>query len=88
MATLSENRTGGTIGIGVEYAFLSNWSAKLEYDYMDFGSRNLTFLGTPCGGVSAITCVNNESVRETVSVVRAGVNYRFNWGGGPVAAKY
>jgi outer membrane immunogenic protein len=81
VATLGENRGGGTAGFGIEYAFLNNWSAKLEYDYMDFGSRNLTFNGTPCLLSTAAICVNNTSVRETVSVVRAGVNYRFNWGG-------
>ena len=46
--TLGENRFGGTAGFGIEYAFLNNWSAKLEYDYMDFGTKNLTFVGTPC----------------------------------------
>lgn len=78
VVTLGENRFGGTVGIGIEYALWNNWSAKLEYDYIDFGSRNLSFLGTPC--VTTLnTCVDNESVRETVSVVRAGVNYRFSW---------
>jgi outer membrane immunogenic protein len=81
VAALGENRGGGTAGFGIEYAFLNNWSAKLEYDYLDFGSRNLTFNGTPCLLSTAVTCVNNASVRETVSVVRAGVNYRFNWAG-------
>lgn len=56
-----------------------NWSAKLEYDYMDFGTKNVTFVGIPCGGTPANTCIDNESVRETIHVVRAGVNYRLSW---------
>ena len=26
--------------MGIEYAFLPNWSAKIEYNYIDFGTRN------------------------------------------------
>jgi outer membrane immunogenic protein len=76
--TFGENRLGGTAGFGVEYAFWNNWSAKLEYDYMDFGTKSFTFVGTPCDGTPVLTCIDNESVRQTVQVVRAGVNYRFN----------
>ena len=48
-ATVSggETRTGWTAGGGIEWGFLGNWSARLEYDYIDFGSqtvsRNVTF---------------------------------------------
>jgi outer membrane immunogenic protein len=30
--TLTETRWGWMLGVGVEYAFLDNWSVKLEYD--------------------------------------------------------
>lgn len=33
-----EIRSGWALGGGVEYAFQPNWSLKLEYLYMDFGS--------------------------------------------------
>ena len=39
----SDTRSGWTIGAGVEYAFAPNWSAKLEYDYLDFGSDHAGF---------------------------------------------
>src|SRR5215469_18804019 len=42
----SETRTGWTVGGGIEWAFWSNWSAKAEYDYYDFGTRTLTLTGT------------------------------------------
>ena len=29
--------SGALLGAGIEYAFLPNWSAKIEYNYMDFG---------------------------------------------------
>jgi outer membrane immunogenic protein len=33
-------QTGSLLGMGVEYAFLPNWSAKLECNYIDFGTRS------------------------------------------------
>jgi outer membrane immunogenic protein len=83
-ANLGDNRSGGTAGIGIEYAFWNNWSAKLEYDYMDFGTRNFSFAG-PFG----LTFINNEDVRERVHVIRGGVNYRFRYYEAPaVVTKY
>jgi hypothetical protein len=36
--------------MGVEYAFLPNWSAKLEYNYIDFGTRSFNAsIGTNAG---------------------------------------
>jgi outer membrane immunogenic protein len=40
-----ETRTGWTVGGGVEWAFFNNWSAKLEYDFYNFGARNVTLTG-------------------------------------------
>jgi outer membrane immunogenic protein len=88
VATLTDNRSGVTAGVGVEYAFLGNWSAKLEYDYMDFGTKNLNFASAPYALIGGTIFVNNMAVREQVSVVKAGLNYRFNWGGGPLVSNY
>ena len=37
----SDTRVGGMIGYGVEFALTQNWSAKGEWDWMDFGSKTL-----------------------------------------------
>ena len=66
-------RAGWTVGAGVETAFAPNWTAKLEYLYVDLGNAPV-FNVAP--GVS-------ESVSLTASIVRAGINYRF---GSPAAA--
>jgi opacity protein-like surface antigen len=29
------------VGGGVEWAFWDNWSAKVEYDFYDFSTRNI-----------------------------------------------
>ena len=66
----SETRLGWTVGVGVEWAFWENWSVKLEYDYLDFGSRTVTFID-PVLGAAAI------DVSQRISEVKLGVNYRF-----------
>lgn len=72
------HRDGYTVGAGLEYMFAQNWSAKLEYQYYNFGST--TFTSGPADIVGAR--FNNDE-----HTVKAGINYRFGWGG-PVVAKY
>jgi outer membrane immunogenic protein len=78
----SEWRSGWTLGGGLEWAFADNWSAKLEYDYYDFGNRVLQFDSeagyTPSG----------ESVKQQIQVLKVGVDYHFWSGGMPSTANY
>lgn len=67
-ATASETRSGAVIGAGLEYAFLQNWSARLEYDYYAFGTKNVTFSdGSTLG------------IKESIQAVKLGINYKFGW---------
>jgi outer membrane immunogenic protein len=87
-AVLGTNRSGYTVGTGIEYAlWSSNWSAKVEYDFMDFGTKNLTFpfVGNLFGAGNTANLFVDD--RERVHVVRVGLNYRF-WSGGPLFSKY
>ena len=59
----SHTTAGWTIGAGAEVGLAPNWSAKLEYLYIDLSTSQF-----------AITGVSNG---YSASVVRAGVNYRF-----------
>jgi outer membrane immunogenic protein len=79
-ASISDNRSGYTVGTGIEYKFWHGWSAKVEYNYMDFGTRNLTFAYflTTTGALFATGFADDK---ERVHVVKAGLNYRFNWWG-------
>ena len=36
-------RVGGAVGAGVEYALPGNWTARLEYLFLDYGNRSVTF---------------------------------------------
>ena len=59
----------------------SNWSAKLEYLYMDLDSyRTGTFTLAPLSTIGA-----NVDLRFRDHILRVGLNYTF---GGPVVAKY
>jgi outer membrane immunogenic protein len=70
---ISDNRAGFTVGAGIEFGLVENLSAKVEYDFYDFGSKNYNF--------AAITPV---SVRSNLHTLTAGLNYKFNWpSGGP-----
>jgi len=79
----STTATGWTAGGGVEWLFLPNWSAKLEYLYVDATSSNYN----NNNGWIAGWGFSNRS--PAINVVRAGVNYHFNWAApAPVLAKY
>jgi outer membrane immunogenic protein len=67
----NELRWGWMFGIGAEYAFTDNWSAKIEYNYMDLGGDSLRMLDT--FGALAF----DVNIRERVDTVKIGVNYRF-----------
>lgn len=70
-ASNSMMRTGWTAGAGLEYAIDQNWSAKVEYDYLGFGSKAMHFT-TPALG----TVASNNSLN--VQEIKAGVNFRFS----------
>jgi outer membrane immunogenic protein len=65
LGTLDESQThvGWAGGLGMEVGFTPNWSARVEYLYMDLGTRPY-----------AITGANNGL---DANILRFGVNYRF-----------
>ena len=75
-------KAGWTAGAGIEAAFGSGWSAKLEYLYMDLGKTEITF-AAPASGVVA-----SASRQTTDNIVRVGLNWKFGPGAGPVYAAY
>jgi outer membrane immunogenic protein len=71
-ASSSSFRNGWTIGGGFETALEGAWTAKLEYLYYDLGAVSFT---TPPGGTIG---ANTWNVETDGSLIRAGINYRFN----------
>jgi len=72
-ASSSSNQFGWTFGAGLEYAFMGNWTGKIEYLYVDLGSFDT--------GPAPI--VNNVNFKE--NIVRAGLNYKFS---GPIFSRF
>ncbi len=59
----SKTHVGWAGGVGAEVGFTPNWSAKVEYLYMDLGSRAYSITGA------------NNGLQS--NIVRFGVNYHF-----------
>ncbi len=71
--TLSTTRSGWLAGGGVEYAWNQNWLSRIEYNYVDFGTKRVNY---------TLVGVNNVDYRNTSHIVKAGLSYKF--GGSPV----
>ncbi|MCK1396072.1 outer membrane beta-barrel protein [Bradyrhizobium sp. 1] len=78
----STTALGWVLGLGAEYAFDHNWSAFIEYDYIDFEKKNAALDFSPFAGVPATA---NVDFKNKLSIAKVGLNYKF---GGPVVARY
>jgi outer membrane immunogenic protein len=71
----SETRTGWTIGTGAEWSFAPHWSAKLEYDYVDFSTANWN--STLTNVATGVVTNPARSATSYMNIVKLGVAYRF-----------
>ena len=73
-STDRDTNIGWTIGAGIESRLSDNWTGKIEYLYMDFG----TFRGSVAfpGPIPPTIGARFES-RVTDHILRVGVNYKF-----------
>ena len=70
------------VGVGFEYAFTNNWTAKIEYDYINLSHRTVTLdpafvvnplLTNPPIGPYTVSLAPN------IQMVKVGFNYKFGW---------
>lgn len=83
----SGTRSGWAAGAGAEYSFLSNWSVKVEYNYIGLGKDTLAStvsLGNAQVPTGSVLLRDHDS---HIQLAKIGFNYHFN-GGGSVVAKY
>jgi outer membrane immunogenic protein len=73
----NNSNNGWLVGAGIEWALTSNWSVKVEYDYLGLSSQ--TFI-VPAGGFFAGDTFTNSN--PNVQMVKVGFNYLFNYGMG------
>jgi outer membrane immunogenic protein len=75
LSRANTTRWGGTVGVGVEYAFAPNWSVGVEYDHLFMGNKNLNFVNL------AGAAVTTRRINEDVDIGLVRVNYKFGPGG-------
>ena len=81
VSTVSTTRVGWTAGGGIEAMLWSNWLARIEYRYSDYGTFGYTLFsglgrcGIGCDAIAAETKLHTHTAL-------VGVAYRF--GGGPL----
>jgi high affinity Mn2+ porin len=72
-----QNQTGWTVGAGAEFALSGNWTAKLEYEYVDLSARTL---GLGDFGMPGVT------IDPRIHLLKFGLNYQLGdspWSGTP-----
>jgi outer membrane immunogenic protein len=75
IASFSTTKSGWTIGRGVETHLGGNWTAKLEYLFVDLGSVEYTFTSPATAAGTFAVFDATHSVRD--HIIRVGVNYKF-----------
>lgn len=65
--TASATHSGWVLGLGIEHAFSSRWSGKIEYLYHDLGSATYVYSFGPF----------DPTVSLKLSTLKFGVNYKF-----------
>jgi outer membrane immunogenic protein len=76
-ASASRTKVGWTAGAGAEWMFARNWSAKLEYLYIDLGSDS-AIAGATLNQVLVPPNAVGYTWRTRENIARVGVNYHFN----------
>jgi outer membrane immunogenic protein len=61
---------GWTVGVGVEFPLTMSWSARVEYDYLDFHFHSFNLNLPQFGTVTTSSTLG-------IQTVSAGINYRF-----------
>jgi outer membrane immunogenic protein len=73
-ATSTTPNSGWLVGGGLEWAFASNWTAKVEFDYLVLANRSFVVPG----GAPFLVGDTFISTRRDVQMLKVGMNYLFN----------
>ena len=93
VVSTSKTRVGATVGGGLEYAFVNNWSFGVEGRYTWYGTQSFSGGALAIGATGTPAAPNFTfsnalaSYKVNTAEVMAKVNYHFNWGS-PVVASY
>jgi outer membrane immunogenic protein len=82
----SDTLNGLLLGVGIEHAITNNWTVKLEYNYLKYGSKELSFTG--CNNDSTPACATfTNTYHADKQIFKVGANYLFNMAPAAVVAK-
>lgn len=93
----SSTMVGYAVGGGAEWMLLSNWSLKAEYVYYNLGNAAasafpvnypLSYVAASGARPGPPYAASTAQASIAGNIVRAGVNYHFNWAAAPVVARY
>jgi outer membrane immunogenic protein len=87
-SSASDTLNGLLLGVGIEHALTNNWTVKLEYNLLKYGSKELSF--TSCDNTRTPTCFadGTGTVHADKQIFKIGANYLFNMTAAPLVAKY
>jgi outer membrane immunogenic protein len=71
---------GLLLGVGIEHAITNNWTVKLEYNYLKYGSKELNVTRCEGGDGSTTFCapIGTTSFNADKQIFKIGANYLFN----------
>jgi outer membrane immunogenic protein len=89
-SSASGTLNGLLLGVGIEHALTNNWTVKLEYNYLNYGSKAVSFTSCSNGIGPSTVCFpdGTVTVRADKQIFKIGANYLFNMGSAPLVAKY
>jgi outer membrane immunogenic protein len=81
---------GLLLGVGIEHALTNNWTVKLEYNFLKYGSKELSFTTCSNSNTPSVTCFadGTGTVHADKQIFKIGANYLFNMTAAPLVARY
>src|SRR6516162_10739362 len=70
LTSSTTNNSGWTAGVGIEYAFAGNWSARAEYDFVGLQNRSITVANNGSAFANDTINFNNRNI----SLLTVGLN--------------
>jgi outer membrane immunogenic protein len=85
LTSKESNTWGWMLGMGTEWMITRNWTAFIEYDYIEFEKKNEAFPLNPAllaglGAPPGASVTFNTDLKNRLSIAKVGVNYKFDWG--------
>jgi outer membrane immunogenic protein len=81
----NELRWGGTVGAGVEFSFIPDWSIAFEYDHLFMGTKTMSFYSDGLFNLPLNNFSAGNRISQDIDIATVSLNYRW---GGPIIAKY